>query len=496
MTVATKQAAVQHGDQNDFKHTQTHGPKATKNPDELVAQLVAAQRTAQQDAEKKHLDHAAAALLRLEGDLRRVSTFTELAHFVANEPRALLGAQQVCVMEKNRRDRFIAKAVSSISIVDRSAPVVHWFERVLYHLAQSHEISDLIAFDANAFGLSLSDHPESFRLGSLIWVPFVECDGVVRAGMMLARTAPWTDKDKAVAGFIGRAISHTWQAHRGIGRQFQSFSVMTPKRVALAGAVVVALGLLPVSMTALAPVEVVARNPFIVTTSVAGVVEDVVVAPNARVDKGDVLATLNDTAFRNAYDLSVREVQVAEARYKKAAQLAFLDSRGRQEIGVTHAELQVKLAERTYAKAMLERTKIKAGSAGVATFTSATDLIGVPLKVGEKLMEIASPEQFEFRIHLPVSDAIVLKPHARVKIFLDSDPLNPVEAQLVRADYRAKRTKTDTMAFRLVARRLDDTQPAVRLGVRGTAQVYSDHVTLAFYLFRRPLGVVRQWAGI
>ena len=104
--------------------------------------------------------------------------------------------------------------------------------------------------------------------------------------------------------------------------------------------------------------------------------------------------------------------------------------------------------------------------------------------------------QLEFKIDLPVADAIVLKNGARVKVFLDSDPLNPVEARLVRADFQARPRENQQLAFRLVAALDGSANRSLRLGIRGTAQVYSDKVPLAFYLFRRPLSAVRQWIGV
>ena len=39
-------------------------------------------------------------------------------------------------------------------------------------------------------------------------------------------------------------------------------------------------------------------------------------------------------------------------------------------------------------------------------------------------------------------------------------------------------------------------EPAARLGLRGTARVYGEPVTLFFYLLRRPITALRQWTGL
>jgi hypothetical protein len=145
---------------------------------------------------------------------------------------------------------------------------------------------------------------------------------------------------------------------------------------------------------------------------------------------------------------------------------------------------------------MLQRTIVMAQKPGVAFFADKRDLIGRPIAAGEKLMEIVDPESYQFNIDLPVSDAIVLKPGARVKVFLDSDPLHPIEATLVRSDYKARVKDNQILAFRLVAEPADTTSQKLRLGVRGTAEVYSDKAPLLMYVLRKPLAAARQYLGI
>ena len=91
---------------------------------------------------------------------------------------------------------------------------------------------------------------------------------------------------------------------------------------------------------------------------------------------------------------------------------------------------------------------------------------------------------------------MLIEDGARVKIYLDSDPLRPIEAHLLRAGYQAEKTDGSTLAFRLAAR-ADDAQALhqLRIGTRGTAQVYGGKVPLLFYVLRRPITVARQTLG-
>ncbi|MBT5372249.1 MAG: hypothetical protein HOL17_11065 [Gammaproteobacteria bacterium] len=99
-------------------------------------------------------------------------------------------------------------------------------------------------------------------------------------------------------------------------------------------------------------------------------------------------------------------------------------------------------------------------------------------------------------IHLPVADAVVLRTGSAVTLFLDMDPLNALEAEVVRADYEPKITAEGGLAYRVTARFSERTAPHPRIGLRGTAKVYGAPVTLFYYLLRRPITVFRQWIGV
>lgn len=268
-------------------------------------------------------------------------------------------------------------------------------------------------------------------------------------------------------------------------------------RRVVAGSVAAGLLLLfvPVPMSALAPVEVAPREALIVTSGVEGVIRSVEVEPNAPIKSGQLLVSLSDTVLRNRAEIAEREVLVADTKLKKASQLAFVDARGRHDMAIARSELELKLAERDYARELLGRAEIRAERDGVAFFADKRDLVGRPVGVGEKLMEVADPARSEFRIDLPVADAIVLRDGARIKIFLDADPLNAIEARLERASYKSAMREGQQLAFRLVAS-VTEAGANVRLGARGTAQVFSDRVPLGFYLLRRPISALRQWIGL
>ena len=111
-------------------------------------------------------------------------------------------------------------------------------------------------------------------------------------------------------------------------------------------------------------------------------------------------------------------------------------------------------------------------------------------------MEIADPVRIQLKINLAIEDAIVLNEGAEVEVFLDADPLHPVEATISSTSYIAEKYNQDTLTYRVYAEFSDTDKEKLRIGLQGTAKLYGERVSVFFYLFRRPISYVRQFLGI
>ena len=201
------------------------------------------------------------------------------------------------------------------------------------------------------------------------------------------------------------------------------------------------------------------------------------------------------TQLRDNLVIADRAVGVAEAKWKQYEQAAFIDPQAKRELSSASAEYELKRAERDYAADLLEKTVTRAPRAGIAIFNDINEFVGRPVTTGQRIMEIADRSHVMARIDVPVDDSVVLADGARVKLFLDSDPLHAVEASISHASHGARMLENNLFAFRADAKLADDTT-LPRLGVRGTAEIYGPRTSMLFYLFRRPLSYLRQHYGL
>ena len=255
------------------------------------------------------------------------------------------------------------------------------------------------------------------------------------------------------------------------------------------------IGFIPVPVTSLAPAEIVAETPFIVAAPIDGVVDEIVIAPNSPVKAGTLLATLVDTDIANELRVTTREEQVAEARMRQSSLTAFIDEAAKRDLAVSQAETALARARTQYAQDKLSKTKLLAPKDGLAIFTDPQDWAGRPVATGEAIIEIADPTRILLKIDAPLLSGESLKNGARVRIFMDADPLQPLEAKIERASYYAAPTENGQMAFETYAR-LSSPYALPRIGARGVAKIHGDTAPLIFWLFRRPIAAVRQFIGL
>ena len=439
------------------------------------------------------------ALLDIEAEIRRASTRKDLAYIIANETRKLTNARQIFVFKLASKMRLTT--ISGLPSINRSAAFIHDIERILNDIEENNGLAKRHELALDADQKNEQDSLDSYPFRRMLWVPFLGRSGEVVGGMLLAREQLWADSDIRVADRLAETYQHALallmaEPQTTAGQKVKSVL----RRKWLWGIVTVTLIVMaiPVPMSTLAPLEIVAHNPYVVAAPIEGVIEEVLVNPGEKVTKNQVIVKFSDTIVRNRLELAQREVLVAEAHLKKASQLAFNDKSGRHELRLVMADLELKRSELDFALDMFERASIKAQRSGIAVYSDKQGLIGKPLALGERIMRIADPAQIEVVIQIAVGDAIMLKPGARVKVFLDSDPLHTHEAIVNYSDYQAAPISGagEKIAFRVVARFTDSQKSPPGLGVRGTAQIFGEQTILALYLFRRPLSALRQWVGL
>lgn len=436
-------------------------------------------------------------LFELEQQVRNATSKSSLRFLIVNQTRRLVHFDQAVFFSlSNTKVLPRVEAISTIANVDRATPFVHWTEGVAKNENQGPDRLKRHVILPKNINQSALDNWDELSPPHVLWVPLVSPMLGTIGVLWLARHAPWDDdKEMILVDHVALTYAHALQQFEKSWNLSGLFGKLYKRPVAIFLIVVFCLGMwLPVTMTALGPAEIMPVAPFVVTSPIHGVVKGIIVQANQEVKVGQQVVQLDDTEMRNVVELSIKALEVADAQLKRAERASFVDSNFKEALAELEAQVDLRKTELDFAREQLGRATLVSGKNGVAVVNRPDLWVGKPVTLGERILEIADPAKVELDIMLPVQDAIVLEPGNRVVVFLDSNPLAPVDARIVRFEYDPHLTELSTLAYRVTAELVE---PSVhpRIGLRGIAKVYGESVTLFYYIFRRPITALRQWGG-
>jgi hypothetical protein len=432
-------------------------------------------------------------LLQIEARAMEAPTLAALRFTIVNETHALTPFRQSALFEYEGAKLRLLAASGLVSVANDS-PFAVWLTQFAQRFPKDiavHRLdyADASQNDADQWAEWLPDH--------LLLVPLRGKLGDLRGWVMYAREEAWSDSD---VGFLERLHSTFGYCHAALGQK-QTSGWRTIRRLfgrrgrwLFAGGLALSM-LIPIRLSVLAPAEVIALNAKAVAAPQDGVVGSFAVQPNARVKAGDLLFSLDDSALSNRRQVALKGLEVAKADARIAQQRAFDDNKSKAEVAVALGRVREKEAELASVDSQANRVEVRADQDGVAIFADTNDWLGKPVQTGERVIQLAQPEDSGVLVWLSVADAINLEVDAPVRLFLHTEPLSPRAARLVEASYQASISPDGVAAYRLRAK-FNEGVELPRIGLRGTARISGDWVTLGYFLFRRPLSTVREWTGL
>ena len=441
-------------------------------------------------------NQALSVLLQLEGMVRAAQTQQELQFFFVNETRRLVPYRQAMFLTPptSSAQSYQALAASSVPVVDRTVPLMQWTERLIQNLRKASAGPGILHVTEVECPAEFRPDWKEFTPGYGLWCPLKHPGGQIIGGLWLTQDHPWADHEATVLQRLSEAYAYAWRAVGSSNSRRWRWGLSRTTMWILAVAMLGALAI-PVPMSTLAPAKIVAKDSLIVSAPIDGVIAEILVLPNTVVSEGQVLFKYEDTTFRSEYEVAERSLDVAMAQYRRAAQGSFGDAEQKADVPLLKAEVELRETERNYAHERLTKVEVKAEQAGLLLYTDKSDWIGKPVVVGQRIMELANPQQLEVRIDLPVEDAIVLREGASATLFLNANPFSSVPATISHASYHAEVLPNNTLAYRVTAQ-LEQGSSEFRIGWQGSAKIYGEQVMLFTYLFRRPISAVRPWIGL
>ena len=440
-------------------------------------------------------------LLQLEHNCRSSENIKELYFQIVNQTRTVVNYSQGVLLTTDLTGKYKVVSISDISVVDSTSPYIQWIESVVENLNKKEKSKEIFIVD-NKNDLSEINFKSinEYSPPNLLYVPLKNIKENIETNyiFLLSKEQIWEDKEIEIFKHISSSLSYFLFAMRKTGflNSLKKISFKN-KYFKIVLLMLFILMFLPVRLSVLAPLEVEAKNPYVVTSPINAVIEEVKVFPNEKVEKEQLIVTFDNVDFINNYNVAKRTLDVANAELFTAQQSSFLDPKQKSQIAQLESQVKLKEAEVNFSQEQLNKTKIFAKEEGIAVINNPNDWKGKPVSTGEKIFLIANSNSIELKIMLPVSDAIFLEEGAIVKAFFDNDPTNSWSAKVKYISYKPELTEENILSYKIVAN-FDDIKEngyIPSIGLRGTSKIYSKKVSLFFYLFRKPITSIRQWIG-
>lgn len=426
-------------------------------------------------------------LLRLEGEAMNATDFLALKHIAVNRSRALVNCGHILWVKRNGSQIKLA-AITAQEQVDPNTPFAQWIQGNLQDRANKGDLDNAATWQ---FESQRSSDTFSYPFIHAHYAPFAP--NPKAGGLLFTSDTAFAEPMLPLLARLGQVFGVSDAAMRSKKRARMSGK----KRSYLLGSTLILglIALIPIPVTSLAPAEIVAAEPFIISAPIEGVVKTILVPPNSAVQKDTALVQFEDTALRNEFILAEQEFNLADSRRRQASLRAFIDNDAKRELAIAEAEVKLAAAHADYARERLSQTVLRAPQDGLALYTDISDWTGRPVSTGEAIIKIADPTRVLLRIDAPLAHGESLQSGARVRLFLDADPINPIEAELTRASYQASPTPEGGMAYEAYA---DFEAPSdiLRIGGRGVAKIYGEKAPIGYWLIRRPLTLARQIFGL
>ena len=440
-------------------------------------------------------------LLQLEHNCRNCENIKELYFQIVNETRNIVNYSQGILLTTDLKDKYKVVAISDISMVDSTSPYVQWLEEVIEDLEKNDKSKDIFIVDIkNDLKDESSKVIHEYAPSNLVYIPLKSSkdNSEVNYIFLLFKEDSWSENDTLMLKHLSSSLSYCLFAMRSCGlfETLKKFSFKS-RYFKISLVILILIMFLPVRLSVLAPLEVDAKNPYVVTSSLNAVIEEVKVFPNDKIEKNQLIVQFDDVDLTNNYLVAKRTLDVTNAELFSTKQSSFLDPKQKSQIAQLENQVKLKEAELSYSKEQLDKTKIYAKEDGIAIINNPNDWKGKPVTTGERIFLIANPNNIELKIMLPVSDAIFLEENAIVKAFFDNDPINSWSAKVKYISYKPELTEQNILSYKITANFEDIKENGYipSIGLRGTAKIYSKKVTLFFYLFRKPITSIRQWIG-
>ncbi len=324
------------------------------------------------------------------------------------------------------------------------------------------------------------------------WFPIFSKKKLV-LGLWLERwgSSNWQEEEINILNFLMQAYGVAWEKFLP---KFSLKSFGKRQIIFLSIAVLCALFLIHIPLRVVSPCEIVPKDPILITAPLEGIVAEMLVHPGQHVRKDQPLFEYDKRVPEQELKVAQKQVQIIRSELNRAVTLSFKDARPLSEVATLKVKLKKENIRLEHAQYQVDKLEVKSPGNGVIMLDNPEEWRGKPVRIGERVLMVSNPNQTKVRIWIPEADNVILDGTKPLKIFLNVSPESSKPADL---SYIATYTSVNEKgipSFVAEAEWMGDPK-GIKMGLKGTAILYGQEVSLFYWIIRRPWTAFRNMVG-
>ncbi|MBN2713941.1 MAG: HlyD family efflux transporter periplasmic adaptor subunit [Planctomycetes bacterium] len=388
--------------------------------------------------------------------------------------------------------------VSGEMTVNRQSPVNLQLLSIVNSLNNKSSAQFVTGNSTEAASLEWRELSSRYNGLCVAWLPIFS-KGKLVAGLWLERWGEgvWLEDELPLLKTLTRGYGGSWEKFEPnipiISTAIRSLKKRNT-RVVIA-ALLALLFLVPVRLRVVAQCEVIPKDPLTVTSPIDGVIKEISVAPGGEVVPGDALFRYDPELPTKDLDIAKQQVRIIQSQLKRAEVIAIDDDRMKAEVMSLRHRLEQELINEHLAQDVCDKLVVKTPIGGIVQISNPRDWEGRSVRTGDAILRVIDTSQTMVRIYIPESDNVGFKREVPVTILLNVDSSRSFSVSISYIAGSTSFSPTGINSFVCEADWVGNDNHA-RVGLQGTAILYGERVTLAYWLFRRPLASVRRLLGV
>ncbi len=425
------------------------------------------------------------SLLDIQKQARDAKNIAELGFVVTNKTQNLISYDNAIFWTANNL-KITLEAISGNSILDKDSPYAQYVVSEIKKYIQNTTQKTIQK-------ITPEKNENDFVAKNITIVPMKSQDKDIIGGLWIERQDDLTQPQQELLSELseGYSLCLSLIKHRQNSIfSFINFSSLKLRYIVIASIVIF---LFPVRLNITAPAEIIASSTHVITMPYDAPLNKIMIKPGDNVNEGDLLATIDKTLIQSQKDSAEQVLKNARSALSRAGFESLQSGEKKSDLQLLRSEIKTKTIEFNYANDLLAKADIKSPVSGVAIFSDASSLQGKPMRMGERIMTIANPNDIELLIRVPAQSIIPIEIGENVSYFLNTSPLSSQNASVRTIGYQADTDEDGLLTYKIRATIHSDN--AVRIGWKGTAKIKGQWSIFGYSLMRRPLIALRNLAG-